>query len=43
MFYYIDQPYIPTFPTGLAKIESVIVRSLETGLGREISTGGSCD
>ena len=35
MFYYIDQPHIPSFPTGLVKTESdVIVRSVDTGLGR---------
>ena len=35
MFYYIDQPRTPSFPTGLVKTESdVIVRSVETGLGR---------
>ena len=35
MFYYIDQPHSPSFPTGLVKTESdFIVRSAETGLGR---------
>ena len=35
MFYYIDQPHTPSFPTGLVKTESdVIVRSVKTGLGR---------
>ena len=35
MFYYIDQPHTPSFPTGLVKTESdVIVRSVETGIGR---------
>ena len=35
MFYYIDQPCIPSFPIGLVKTESDnIVRSVETGLGR---------
>ena len=31
MFYYIDQPRTPSFPTGLAKTKSdFIVRSVET-------------
>ena len=35
MFYYIDQPLTPSFPTGLIKTESdFIVRSIETGLGK---------
>ena len=35
MFYYIDQPRMPSFPIGLVKTESdFIVRSVETGLGR---------
>ena len=35
MFYYIDQPCIPSFPVGLVKTESsFIVRSFEIGLGR---------
>ena len=35
MFYYINQPSTPSFPTGLVKTESdFIVRSVETGLGR---------
>ena len=35
MFYYINQPRTPTFPTGLVKTESdFIVRSVETGLRR---------
>ena len=35
MFYYIDQPSTPSFPTGLVKNEfEFIVRSVETGLGR---------
>ena len=36
MFYYIDQPRTPSFPIGLVKSKSdFIVRSVETGLGRE--------
>ena len=36
MFHYIDQPRTPDFPTGLVKTKSnVIVRSVETGLGRQ--------
>ena len=35
MFYYINQPCMPSFPIGLVKTESdFIVRSVETGLGR---------
>ena len=35
MFYYIDQPCIPSFPIGLVKTESdFIVRSVGAGLGR---------
>ena len=35
MFYYMDQIYNPSFPTGLVKTESdFIVRSVKTGLGR---------
>ena len=35
MFYYVDQPRTPYFPTGLVKTESdFIIRSFETGLGR---------
>ena len=35
MFYYIDQPRIPSFPIMRFKTESdFIVRSVETGLGR---------
>ena len=35
MFYYIDQPHTPSFPIGLVKtVSDVIVRSVETGLGR---------
>ena len=35
MFYYIDQPDIPSFPIGLVKTESdFTVRSVETGSGR---------
>ena len=35
MFYYIDQPRIPSFPIGLVKTKSdFIVRSVEIGLGR---------
>ena len=35
MFYYIDQPNTPSFPTGLVKTKSdLIVRSIETVLGR---------
>ena len=33
MFYYIDQPYSPSFPTGLVKTKTFIFRSVETGLG----------
>ena len=37
MFCYIDQPRTPSFPIGLVKTKSyVIVRSVETGLGRWI-------
>ena len=36
MFYYIDQPHNPSFPTGLVKTKSdFIVRTVETGLGNE--------
>ena len=35
MFYYINQPRTPSFPTGMVKTEpEFIVRSVETGLGR---------
>ena len=35
MFYYIDQPCTPSFPTGLVTTESdVTVKSVETGIGR---------
>ena len=35
MFYYIDQPYTPSFPIGLAKTKSdFIIRSGETRLGK---------
>ena len=35
MFYYIDQPRMPSFPIGLIKTEyDFTVRSVETGLGR---------
>ena len=35
MFYYIDQPHTPSFPTELVKTKSdFAVRSVETGLGR---------
>ena len=35
MFYYIEQPYNPSFPIGLVKTKSdFIVRPVETGLGR---------
>ena len=35
MFYYIDQPCIPSFPIGLVKTESdFVVRSVETDLMR---------
>ena len=35
MIYYINQPYTPSFPIGLVKIEfDFIFRSVETGLGR---------
>ena len=35
MFYYIDQPHIPSLCIGLVKTESdFIVRSVQTGLGR---------
>ena len=32
--FYIDQLRTPSFPIGLVKTESGIVRSVETGLGR---------
>ena len=35
MFYYIDQPRTPSYPTGLIKTKSdFFVRSVETVLGR---------
>ena len=35
MFYYISQPFTPSFPIGLVKIESdSMIRSVETDLGR---------
>ena len=44
---YIDQLCTPSFPSywvGLVKTESgLIVRSVETGLLREMNNGGSCD
>ena len=34
MFYYIDQLRTPSFPIGLVKTESDVVRSVEIDLGR---------
>ena len=34
MFSYIDQPCTPSFPFGLVKTESDVIRSVQTGLGR---------
>ena len=34
MFCYIYQPHTLSFPTGLVKTESDVVRSVETSLGR---------
>ena len=36
LFYYIDQSCTPSFPIGLAKTELIIVRSVETDLGRSM-------
>ena len=34
MFSYINQPHTPSFPLGLVNESDVIIRSVETGLGR---------
>ena len=34
MFSYINQPRTPSFPLGLTNESDVIIRSVETGLGR---------